>query len=58
MDDYFTIQTLYYALRDLLEHEGEREINGIGLEFDSESLEHAKINAREILDAVAEKLNL
>jgi hypothetical protein len=41
-----------------LEHEGEREINGIGLEFDSESLEHAKINAREILDAVAEKLNL
>lgn len=37
------------ALRALLDHEGERETNGIGLEFDSPALEAAKKTARELL---------
>ena len=36
-------------IEDLLEHEGEREVNGIGIESDSDALENAKKNARAIL---------
>lgn len=38
-------QELLKALEALLEHEGERSVNGIGLESDSEALEKAKANA-------------
>lgn len=37
------------ALRDLLVHEGERVVNGIGLECDSVALEKAKQRANEAL---------
>lgn len=37
------------ALAALLEHEGERETDGIGIEHDSDALAAAKKNARALL---------
>lgn len=37
------------ALRAMLEHEGERGVNGIGMEYDSGALERAKGMARAAL---------
>ena len=40
------------ALRDMVLHEGEREVDGIGLEHESIALEQAKALARTILDRI------
>ena len=40
---------LVEALEELLRHEGDREVDGIGLEHDTEPLEKAKRKAREAL---------
>lgn len=40
---------LFEALQELYQHGGEIEVNGIGMECDSDALENAKAKAREIL---------
>jgi hypothetical protein len=58
MDNYLLIQNLFYALDDLLKHEGEREVNGIGMEYDSDALESAKKTAEEVLEEGRKYFNL
>lgn len=40
---------LLAALQSLLDHEGERELNAIGLELESQALEEAKESARSAI---------
>ncbi|MCZ8254470.1 MAG: hypothetical protein O9327_02160 [Polaromonas sp.] len=47
-----TYSQLVVALRKMLEHEGEREANGIGIESDSEALTSAKRSVTDILGRI------
>jgi hypothetical protein len=58
MDEYFLLQRFYYTLDNLLKHEGEREVNGIGGEYDSPALESAKKDAEEVLAEGRKYFNL